>query len=108
MSLPSARRPNRLAGAWESNRRVTDAPINVSIYNSSLPKDVTVANHPADPRDDPNMVQIPFIFVKHGDPLRVQWMAEHPDYFKVPAIMVPHGSPPPWPWGGANAGPAGG
>jgi rare lipoprotein A len=64
-----------------------------------------VTNDPADPRNDPNMVQDPFIFVKRGDPRPLQWMAEHPDYFTVPAIMVAHGSPPPWPWGGAGAHP---
>jgi len=65
-----------------------------------------VTSDPADPRNDPNMVRIPFIFVKHGDPPPARWMAEHPGYWKVPAIMVPHGAPPPWPWGGARARPA--
>jgi len=65
-----------------------------------------MTNDPADPRNDPNMVRIPFLFVKRGDPPPLRWMAEHPGYFKVPAIMVPHGSPPPWPWGGARARPA--
>jgi hypothetical protein len=55
-----------------------------------------------DPRNDPNMVSVPFIFVGHGDPLPVQWMAEHPDYIKVPAVMVPHGTRPPPPWGDAG------
>ena len=65
-----------------------------------------MANDPADPRNDPTMMRIPFIFVKHGDPPPLRWMAEHPGYWKVPAIMVPHGAPPPWPWGGARARPA--
>jgi hypothetical protein len=64
-----------------------------------------VTNDPTDPRNDPDMLRIPFIFVPRGDPPPLQWMAEHPDYLKVPAVMAPHGSPPPWPWGGARADP---
>ena len=58
------------------------------------------------PRNDPNMLSVPFIFVKRGDPLPVRWMAEHPDYIKVPAVMVPHGTRPPPAWGDAGAGAA--
>jgi len=57
-----------------------------------------VANDPTDPRNDPTMLRVPFIFVKRGDPPPLRWMAEHPGYLKVPAIMVPHGTEPPWPW----------
>jgi hypothetical protein len=64
-----------------------------------------LTNDPADPRNDPNMVRVPFIFVKRGDRPPLRWMAEHPGYLKVPAIMVPHGTQPPWPWGGARARP---
>ena len=64
-----------------------------------------VANDPAAPRNAPNMLRVPFIFVKRGEPPPLRWMAEHPGYLKVPAIMVPHGAPPPWPWGGARARP---
>jgi hypothetical protein len=77
----------------------------VIITNRHSEESDSVTNDPADPRNDPNMVRIPFIFVKHGDPPPLRWMAEHPGYLKVPAIMVPHGSPPPWPRGGARARP---
>ena len=54
-----------------------------------------MTNAPADSRSGPNMVQIPFIFVKLGDPLPMRGMAEHSGYIRVPAVMVPRGSPPP-------------
>jgi len=69
----------------------------VSRIDVSLEESVPVANDPADPRNDLNMVRIPFIFVKRGDPPPLRWMAEHPGYWTVPAIMVPHGAPPLWP-----------
>jgi hypothetical protein len=68
-----------------------------------LAKDITVAD---DSRNDRNTLSVPFIFVKHGDPLPVRWMAEHPDHIKVPAVMVPHGTRPPPPWSDAGAGAA--
>lgn len=35
--------------------------------------------------------QIPFIFVPHGAPEPLAWMARHPDWVKIPATMVPRG-----------------
>jgi rare lipoprotein A (peptidoglycan hydrolase) len=62
-----------------------------------------VPNNPrddrGDPPDDPNTLRIPFVFVPHGNPLPLAWIAEHPDYFSVPATMVPHGTRPPPPRG---------
>jgi hypothetical protein len=58
-------------------------------------RNVTVANDPTDPRNDPDLLVIPFIFVPDGAPPPLRWLAEHPDYIKVPAVMVPAGSPPP-------------
>lgn len=35
-------------------------------------------------------LETPFIFVPHGDPEPVEWMARHPGYVKIPATFVPH------------------
>jgi len=58
------------------------------------------------PRNDPNGVSVPFIFVGHGDPLPARWMAEHPGSLKVPAVMVPRGTRPSPTQGAAGAGAA--
>ena len=82
---------------------MTDVSASVSINNLRSTKDITVTD---DPRNDPNGLRIPFIFVPRGDPLPVRWMAEHPDYIKVPAVKVAHGTRPPPLWGDASAGAA--
>jgi len=35
-----------------------------------------------------NGFEVPFVFVKHGDPLPREWMARHPDWVKFPATLV--------------------
>lgn len=77
--------------------------MSVSIYNLGLAKALPVINDPhtdlVDPPDDLDALRVPFIFVPHGDPLPMEWMAEHPDYFTVPAVMIPRtpdGSRRPW------------
>jgi hypothetical protein len=47
----------------------------------------------ADP-NDPNTLVVPFIFVPHGCPLPVEWMAEHPGWVRFPATMVPRDPTP--------------
>ena len=37
-------------------------------------------------------LNVPFLFVRHGDPLPAEWMARHPGWVKFPATMVPRGS----------------
>jgi hypothetical protein len=34
-----------------------------------------------------------FIFVPHGDPEPLEWMAAHPGWVKFPAVMVPRVTP---------------
>jgi hypothetical protein len=34
-------------------------------------------------------LEVPFVFVKHGDPEPTEWMARHPGWVKFPATMVP-------------------
>lgn len=34
-------------------------------------------------------LQTPFLFVPHGDPLPLDWMARHPGWVRFPATMVP-------------------
>ncbi len=36
---------------------------------------------------------MPFIFVRHGDPPPLEWMARHPGGVKFPAVMIPRSSP---------------
>lgn len=38
-------------------------------------------------------LEVPFIFVPHGDPEPTAWMAEHPGWVKFPARFVPHAAP---------------
>ncbi len=40
-------------------------------------------------RPGPGDLQTPFLFVPHGDPLPLDWMARHPGWVKFPATMVP-------------------
>jgi hypothetical protein len=42
----------------------------------------------ADP-DDPNTLRVPFVFVPHGAPMPLEWMAEHPGWVRFPATFVP-------------------
>jgi hypothetical protein len=41
---------------------------------------------------NPDDLNAPFLFVRHGDPLPNEWMARHPGWVKFPATMVPRGS----------------
>jgi hypothetical protein len=43
----------------------------------------------------PDDLQVPFIFVPHGDPEPTEWMARHPGWINIPATFVPYGSSPP-------------
>ncbi|HTR16619.1 MAG TPA: hypothetical protein VMI52_06255 [Acetobacteraceae bacterium] len=43
--------------------------------------------------DDPDALQSPMVFVRHGDPEPTEWMARHPGWIKVPATMVPRAAP---------------
>ncbi len=45
-----------------------------------------------DERDGPDTLQVPFIFVKHGDPEPRDWMARHAGWVKIPAVMIPRNS----------------
>ncbi len=40
-------------------------------------------------RPGPGDLQTPFLFMPHGDPLPLDWMARHPGWVKFPATMVP-------------------
>ena len=42
----------------------------------------------ADPRD-PGTLVVPFIFVPHGHPPPLEWMAAHPGWIRVSATLVP-------------------
>ncbi len=44
--------------------------------------------------NDPDDLHIPFIFVKHGDPLPTDWMARHPGWVQFPATLVPRDPAP--------------
>lgn len=41
-----------------------------------------------------NELQMPMVFVKHGDPLPGEWMARHPGWVKFPATLVQRGGSP--------------
>lgn len=43
--------------------------------------------------EDRDELQVPFIFVPHGDPAPIAWMAAHPGWVKFPARFVPHAAP---------------
>ena len=47
----------------------------------------------ADGKPDGSGFKAPFLFVKHGDPLPLQWMAAHPGWVKFPATLVPRPAP---------------
>ncbi len=38
----------------------------------------------------PRFLRVPFIFVPHGAPPPLEWMAEHPGWVKFPATFIPH------------------
>ena len=40
-----------------------------------------------------NGIKVPFVFVRHGDPLPVDWMTRHPGWVKFPATLVPRPVP---------------
>ena len=42
---------------------------------------------------DSNAIAVPFVFVRHGDPLPVEWMARHPGWVRFPATLVPRPVP---------------
>ncbi len=46
----------------------------------------------ADEREGPDTLRVPFIFVRHGDPEPLEWMAQHPDWVKIPTVMIPRRS----------------
>ncbi len=54
-------------------------------------------------QDEPHLLysmKVPFIFVPHGSPPPLDWMAEHPGALTVPATFVPRARqahPPPGP-----------
>jgi hypothetical protein len=48
---------------------------------------------PATTPDGSYDLQAAFIFVKHGDPPPLDWMAAHPGWIKIPAVMIPRESP---------------
>lgn len=50
---------------------------------------------PPDHSDQFGDLHTPFIFVPHGDPEPVEWMAAHPGWVKFPAIMVPRAATAP-------------
>ncbi|MCW3474313.1 AHH domain-containing protein [Limobrevibacterium gyesilva] len=43
---------------------------------------------------NPDSLDTPFLFVPHGAPEPIEWMARHPGWVKFPAVMVPRGSRP--------------
>lgn len=48
----------------------------------------------------PRYLRVPFIFVPHGAPMPLDWMAEHPGWVKISATFVPRAAPEPeWPAG---------
>ena len=59
-----------------------------------------------------NDIKTPFMFVRHGDPLPLDWMARHPGWVKFPATLVPRPTPRPVvpgrAWDAAGAGEAAG
>ena len=46
-------------------------------------------------RGDGGGLRLPFLFVPHGDPLPLAWMAEHPGWVRIPATFVPREPPRP-------------
>ena len=64
-----------------------------------------MSKSPTDPRNDPEKLRVPFVFVRRGERPPREWIAEHPDHLRVPAVMVPRGAPPPGPWGGSGSAP---
>jgi putative chitinase len=57
-----------------------------------------------------NEIKTPFVFVRHGDPPPLDWMARHPGWVRFPATLVPRPVPqrvvPGTPWDAAGAGEA--
>jgi hypothetical protein len=49
---------------------------------------------PDDDLDGSDTLRVPFMFVKHGDPLPTEWMGRHPGWVKFPAILVPRDPAP--------------
>ena len=47
----------------------------------------------ADGKPEGSEFKVPFLFVKHGDPLPLEWMAAHPGWVKFPATLVPRPAP---------------
>ncbi len=47
-----------------------------------------------DKSSEPDTLEVPFVFVKHGDPEPTEWMAAHPGWVKFPATMVPRAPAP--------------
>ncbi len=47
-----------------------------------------MADDPFDGFDPLHDLRTPFIFVPHGDPEPLEWMAAHPGWVKFPATMV--------------------
>lgn len=41
----------------------------------------------------PRFLRVPFIFVPHGAPPPLEWMAAHPGYVTLPATFVPRAAP---------------
>ena len=38
----------------------------------------------------PRFLKVPFVFVPHGNPLPLEWMAAHPHHVTIPGVFIPH------------------